>query len=63
MKKTNQLSSNDKKYSKSKRQTIIKDVKDQVSLGKVAQVNNNVYFNNKSVKVICRLLDHKFPKR
>lgn len=61
MRKTNQLSSNNIKYSKSKRQTIIKNVNDQVNVGKVDQVNNNVY-SNKYQKIICRLLDPKFPK-
>lgn len=62
MKKTNQSALKGIKHIKVNKQTIIKNINNKRIVTEIGYAENATSSFNKPEKIICRLLDPKFPK-
>lgn len=62
MKKTNKSTLKSIKHIKVKKQTIVKDINDKPIVTEFGYEESSTSYFNKPKKVVCRLLDPKFPK-
>lgn len=62
MKKINKSALKSITHTKVKKQTIVKNINDKPIVTEVGYVEISSSYFNKPEKIICRLLDPKFPK-